>query len=74
MDKGTCFRECSSQIGMGFRIQSKGKQQTARRTDLILEDKEKKYIWICDIACPQDINIVEKRNEKQTKYKQLAFE
>ena len=26
------------------------------------------------MACPQEINIVEKRNEKQTKYRQLAFE
>ena len=32
------------------------------------------YIWICDMACPQEINVVEKRNEKQTKYRQLAFE
>ena len=40
------------------------KTTTARRPDLILEDKEKKYIWICDMACPQEINIVEKRNGK----------
>ena len=26
------------------------------------------------MACPQEINIEEKRNEKQTKYRQLAFE
>ena len=26
------------------------------------------------MACPQEINIVEKRNEKQTKYRQLSFE
>ena len=26
------------------------------------------------MACPQEINIVEKRNEKQTKYRQLAFD
>ena len=31
-------------------------------------------IWICDMAYPQEINIVEKRNEKQIKYRQLAFE
>ena len=36
------------------------KTTTARRPDLILEDKEKKYIWICGMACPQEINIVEK--------------
>ena len=50
------------------------KSTTARRPDLILEDKEKKYVWICDMACPQEISIVEKRNEKQTKYRQLTFE
>ena len=47
---------------------------TTRRPDLILEDKEKKYIWICDMACSQEVNIVEKRNDKQAKYRQLAFE
>ena len=26
------------------------------------------------MACPQEINIVEKGNEKQTKYRQLAFQ
>ena len=73
MHKGTCFRECSSQIVMGFRIQLT-KTTAARRPDLVLEDKEKKYIWMCDMACPQEINVEEKRNEKQTKYRQLAFE
>ena len=29
------------------------KTTAARRPDLILEDKEKKYIWICDMACAQ---------------------
>ena len=50
------------------------KTTAARRPDLILEDKEKKYIWICDMACPQEINVEEKKNEKRTKYRQLAFE
>ena len=50
------------------------KTTTARRPDLILEDKEKKYIWISDMECPQEINTVEKSNEKQTEYRQLAFE
>ena len=26
------------------------------------------------MACPQEINVEEKRNEKQTKYRQSAFE
>ena len=50
------------------------KTTTARRPDLILEDKKKKKIWICDMACPQQNNIDTKRNEKLTKYRQLAFE
>ena len=50
------------------------KQQTARRPDLILELKEDKKIWICDMTCPQQNNIETKRIEKMTKYRQLAFE
>ena len=50
------------------------KTTTARRPDLILEDKEKKKIWICDMACPQQQNIATKRLRKLTKYRQLAFE
>ena len=49
------------------------KTTTSRRPDLVLEDKEKKKIWICDMAC-QQANIAAKRNEKVTKYRQLAFE
>ena len=30
------------------------KTTTSRRPDLILEEKEKKNIWICDMACPQE--------------------
>ena len=50
------------------------KTTTARRPDLILEDKEKKKIWICDLACPQQRNIQAKRLDKLTKYRQLAYE
>ena len=50
------------------------KTTTARRSDLILEDKEKKKIWICDMACPQQRNIQAKRLDKLTKYRQLAYE
>ena len=49
------------------------KTTTARRPDLILEDKEKKKIWICDMACPQQRNIQAKRLDKLTKYRQLAY-
>ena len=50
------------------------KTTTSRRPDLILEEKEKKKIWICDMGCPQQHNIETKRLEKLTKYRQLAFE
>ena len=39
------------------------KTTAARRPDLILEDK--KYIWICDMACLQEIDIEDKRNNKR---------
>ena len=29
------------------------KTTTSRRPDLVLEDKERNKIWICDMACPQ---------------------
>ena len=50
------------------------KTTTSRRPDLTLEDKQKKTIWICDMACPQERNIETKMNDKRTKYQQLAFE
>ena len=50
------------------------KTNTSRRLDLILEDKESKKIWICDMTYPQQQNIVAKRLEKLTKYTQLAYE
>ena len=42
-------------------------------TDLTLEEKAKKKIWIHNIACPQQRNIEAKKLEKLTKYKQLAY-
>ena len=50
------------------------KTTTSGRPDLVLEDKKKKKIWIFDMACQQQANIAAKRNEKVTKYRQLAFE
>ena len=49
------------------------KTTTARRTDLTLEDKAKKKIWICDRTCPQKRNIEAKRLEKLTKHRQLRI-
>ena len=50
------------------------KTTTARRRNLILEDKEKKKIRIWDMACLQQRNIQAKRLDKLTKYTQLAYE
>ena len=44
------------------------KTTTARGPYLTLEDKAKKKIWICNMACPQQRNIDAKRLEKLTKY------
>ena len=35
-------------------------RKTSRGPDLTLEDKEKKILKICDMACPQEKNIVTK--------------
>ena len=40
------------------------KTTTSRRLGLILEDKQKKILWICDTASPQENYIVTKRAEK----------
>ena len=48
------------------------KRTTARRPDLILEEKEKKNIWISDMACPQENNIEKKRIEKKANKLQTA--
>ena len=50
------------------------KTTTSIIPNLILEDKEIKVVWICDMACLQENNIVTKRDEKRTKYRHLAFE
>ena len=49
------------------------KTTTSRRPDLMLEEKQTKTIWICDMVCPQENNIEKKRLEKRTNYRQLAF-
>ena len=72
--------------GRGHVLESKGaklawdcefhlrKTTTSRRPDSTIEDKQKKTVWICDMACPQERNIETKMNDKRTKYQQLAFE
>ena len=40
----------------------------------MLEEKQTKTIWICNMACPQENNVEKNRLEKRTNYSQLAFE
>ena len=49
------------------------KTTTSRRPDLMLEEKQTKNMWICDMASPQENNIEKKRLEKRTNSRQLAF-
>ena len=37
------------------------KKTTYRRPDLVLQEKQTKTIWICDVAYPQENNIEKKR-------------
>ena len=72
-ERGAVFENDKGKFVLDFEFNLR-KTTTARRPDLILEDKEKKKIWICDMACPQQRNIETKRIEKLTKFRQLAFE
>ena len=59
--------ERKSKTGLGFEFHLR-KTMTARRPDLILEEKGEKCIWICVMAFPQQHNLETKRVEKLTKY------
>ena len=50
------------------------KENINRRPDLTIENKIKRKIWLYDMACPMENNIEKKKNEKLTKYRQIAFE
>ena len=67
------FREQRCEVGEDFEFHLR-KTTTSRRPELMLEDKQKITIWICDMACLQERNIETKMNDKRTKYQQLAFE
>ena len=49
------------------------KTTTSKRPDVMLEEKQTKTVWICDMVCTQKKNIEHKRLEKGTHYRQLAF-
>ena len=44
------------------------------RPDIVVRDKQNKKCFIVDIACPNDINVVQKEQEKITKYSGLRLE
>ena len=72
-NRGTVFENEQGKLIWDFEFNLR-KTTTARRPDLILEDKRQKRILICDMTCPQQRNIETKRMEKLIKYRQLAFE
>ena len=47
---------------------------TQRRPDATLEYKDRKLIYLLDMACPHDDNLKEKYSAKIAKYQQLAYE
>ena len=71
-EQGTVMENDKGKLVWDFEFHLR-KTTTAKRPDLILKDKEKKKIWICDMACPQQRNIQAKRLDKLTKYRQLAY-
>ena len=72
-EKGKVFENMKGKLVWDFEYKLR-QSSSARRPDLTLEDKERKRIWICDMACPQENNIEAKVKEKLDKYQQLAFE
>ena len=72
-ERGTVLENGKTKLVWDFEFNLR-KTNTSRRLDLILEDKESRKIWICDMACPQQQNIEAKRLEKLTKYTQLAYD
>jgi len=72
-ERGTVIENDRAKLVCDFEFNLR-KTTTSWRPDLILEDKERKKTWICDMTCPQQRNIETKRLEKLTKYRQLAFD
>ena len=50
------------------------KENINRRPDLTIENKVQKKVCLYDMVCPMECNIQKKRNDKLTKYRQIAFE
>ena len=66
-----CENDCAK-ILWDFSIQT-DKAIKARRPDLVVVDKAKNTVTIIDIAIPADSNIVDKEEEKITKYQDLKM-
>ena len=72
-ERGTVLENDKANFVWDFQFNLR-KTETARRLDLILELKNEKQIWICDMACPMQQNIDTKRIDKLTRYRKPAFE
>ena len=46
----------------------------ANRPDIVIRDKLQKKAFIIDISCPNDVNVLNKENEKISKYSALRVE
>ena len=46
----------------------------ANRPDIVIRDKLQKKVFIIDISCPSDVNVLNKENEKISKYSALRVE
>ena len=73
LEKGHVLENTRAKLVWDFEFHLR-KTTTCRRPDLTLEGKERKMIWLYDMACPQEDNINSKTNDKRAKYQQLAFE
>ena len=47
--------------------EKKNKEETARRPDFLLESKEEKKVWTCNMTCQQQQNLETKWMEKLNK-------
>jgi len=50
------------------------RQVGANRPDLVIRDKANKKVYIIDVSCPSDVNVIAKENEKIAKYSGLRVE
>ena len=57
---------------MGYDIHHR--QVGANRPNLVIRDKANKKVYIIDVSCPSDVNVIAKENEKIAKYSGLRVE